>query len=264
MHRTTSGEVVAAEPFVIAEAGSNHCGDLIRAKALISAARYAHADAVKFQACSIPYNWRDKGSRPAWIEVDFPFLEACADECSRVGIEFLVTPMYPEAVRALNPFVRRWKIASFDAGNRTLRAAVEATGKQVLVSTGYAPEGAPYGVPLLCVSRYPALAEDYGVVGWLRRVRPTGAWGISDHTVGFGAAACAVAHGASFVERHFALLNQPTSSPDAGPHALRGEALGRYVGMLHEVALARDGEVPEPVSRPGRFIWDVATGERLG
>src|SRR2546425_11759646 len=91
--------------YVIAEAGLNHGGNKERALALVRAAKWAGADAVKFQTFRAE---RLTSSRPAKLghiknqqnlqelfkKLELPF-EAFRDlykEAKRIGIEFLSTP----------------------------------------------------------------------------------------------------------------------------------------------------------------------------
>lgn len=213
---------------LIAEVGSNHAGDPVMAKEGIHAAKEAGADVVKYQLYQAEQLVDDKmpvlkyiaqthkTQRERFKSLQMPesvFVEL-AEEAVRVGIHFMVTPFYPQAVEFLDPLVPAFKIASGDLTNKELLEACVATGKPLILSTGLSDLGeidwAVERVPkdrlhlLHCVGAYPTpddqvnlnaipfLRERYGV--------PVG---FSDHSVGSTACIAAVALGATVIEKHF-------------------------------------------------------------
>src|SRR5438477_9716233 len=95
---------------VIAEAGLNHGGNKERALALIRAAKWAGADAVKFQSfradrlVSTPSARRShtKGQRDPQaffknLELPFDAFKAMYKEANRIGIDLLSTPFDEES-----------------------------------------------------------------------------------------------------------------------------------------------------------------------
>lgn len=244
--------------YVIAEAGSNHVGEPGLARELVAAAAGAGCDAVKFQAFEWEDVWEDGRKRgapfaPEWFEV------AVAEADTR-GLDFFCTPFDVRWVPILEPYVARWKVSASHIGDTALLDACHATGKDIMVSTAFLRPEAIFGylwrwgaLPLHCVHAYPASFHAYAIDefchrGGLQR------WGISDHAPGFGASLCAVAKGASVVEKHIKLRNQPKSADD-GPHALTPTELKSFVVLLGEVAEARDGDLGAPVRRPGMKVW---------
>src|SRR5436853_7313958 len=101
--------------YVIAEAGINHGGNKERALALVRAAKWAGADAVKFQTFRAD---RLASTRPATLahtkdqpnlqelfkklELPFDAFRALHKEAKRIGVEFLSTPFDDEDARFLN------------------------------------------------------------------------------------------------------------------------------------------------------------------
>src|SRR5438046_10675749 len=95
--------------YVIAEAGLNHGGNKERALALVRAAKWAGADAVKFQTFRAD---RLASTRPAKLthtkdqpnlqelfkklELPFDAFRGLHQEAKRIGIEFLSTPLDAE------------------------------------------------------------------------------------------------------------------------------------------------------------------------
>src|SRR3954469_4115109 len=101
--------------YVIAEAGLNHGGNKERALALVRAAKWAGADAVKFQTFRAD---RLASTRPAKLahtkdqpnlqalfkklELPFDAFRGLHKEAKRLGIEFLSTPFDEESADFLN------------------------------------------------------------------------------------------------------------------------------------------------------------------
>src|SRR5438132_12784716 len=96
--------------YVIAEAGVNHGGKKERALALVRAAKWAGADAVKFQtfradrlASSRSANLGQTKNPPnvqerfKKFELTFDTFRALYKEAKRIGIEFLSTPFDEES-----------------------------------------------------------------------------------------------------------------------------------------------------------------------
>lgn len=229
--------------FVIAEVGVNHNGDLDLAHRLIDAAVASGADAVKFQtftpellaASDAPKAEYQEARDPSSSQLEMLRrlrLDGAAHavlqrHAGDVGILFLSSAFDRESVQLLDSLdVPAIKVPSGEITNRDLLAAIGATGRPVLMSTGMATiddvdraiewVGAATSDLLLfhCVSRYPAPPEDanlkamdalrerYGVpVGW------------SDHTEGIAVSTGAVALGANAIEKHLT-LNQTLPGPD--------------------------------------------------
>jgi N-acetylneuraminate synthase len=115
--------------------------------------------------------------------------------------------------------VPAYKIASFENTDLPLVRKAAATGKPLIISTGMATlaeidetvraareVGCRKLVLLKCTSTYPATPENTNVrtIPHLRQCFGCEV-GISDHTLGVGAAVASVALGASVIEKHFTL-----------------------------------------------------------
>jgi sialic acid synthase SpsE len=225
------------DPYVIAEIGVNHGGDLGLALRLIDLAHEGGAHAAKFQTYKAeklasrhsPAYW-DTSKEPATSQHALfarydafgpKEYRALADHCRKVGIDFLSTPFDLEAVDLLDPLVPAFKVASADITHVPLLRAVAGRGKPVLLSTGAAtlPEiefalatvraaGAEEVALLHCVLNYPTPYEnaELGTIRELIRVFPGVAIGYSDHTVptpGMEVLQSAVLLGATVLEKHF-------------------------------------------------------------
>jgi N-acetylneuraminate synthase/N,N'-diacetyllegionaminate synthase len=222
-------------PYVVAEIGINHDGDLQQAKRAIAAAATAGADAVKFQTFhadefmadrNLQYQYESAGStvRESMYEM-FKRLELPDDwhhqlqACARNhGVEFLSSAADVPAVDLLVSLgVPAIKLASEDLINLPLLDHVSRQGVPVILSTGMADEaeidraveilesGYNPGLMLLhCVSLYPTPDTEANLMRMeaLRR-RYDYPVGYSDHTLGNVAAIAATALGAVMIEKHF-------------------------------------------------------------
>ncbi|MEK6795905.1 MAG: N-acetylneuraminate synthase family protein [Spirochaetota bacterium] len=250
--------------FIIAEAGSNHDGDLDTAKKLVREAAASGTDAVKFQAftrdtlfAEAEYERALKLKKGALLGVDAiafkdEWYDVLSREAKRAGIHFMVTPFSPEAALRMAKYVPCYKIASCDIQYLPLLRAAAGTKKPVILSTGLASDTdirRAKGILkknemalLHCVVEYPApaeraalsyigtLAERYGVIA-----------GYSDHTTDTFTPALAVAHGARIIEKHFTV----TPEKKGGDHAmsLSPEKFAAMVSLVRSAsAAAGDGE----------------------
>jgi N-acetylneuraminate synthase len=132
----------------------------------------------------------------------------------------LSTPFDETAVDFLEQLdVPAYKIASFENADLPLICKVAATGKPMIISTGMATvaeldesvraarvAGCRDLVLLKCTSTYPATPENSNLLT-LPHLRDLFACevGLSDHTMGLGAAVASVALGATVIEKHFTL-----------------------------------------------------------
>jgi len=247
--------------YVIAEAGLNHGGNKERALALVRAAKWAGADAVKFQTFRAD---RLASTRPATLahtkdqpnlqelfkklELPFDAFRALHKEAKRIGVEFLSTPFDEESADFLNDLgVSAFKIASGDITHRPLIEHVARKGKPVLLSTGMSSgeeiekaidwmhtQSNEQVVLLHCVSSYPARHEELNLksVQYLRDQfgLPVG---FSDHSVGTLGSIVAISLGAQVIERHF-MIETRGETPD---HAVSmdAKALKAHIEELRSI-----------------------------
>jgi sialic acid synthase SpsE len=224
-------------PYVIAEIGANHNGDMALCRRLIDAAQACGADAVKLQS------WtkdslisRAEYARNTRYVADrrVPTLEQAveqyqltpdshreiANHCRQRGIVFFSSCFSRAEVDLLETLdAPAYKVASMDVNHLPLLEYVGRTGKPVFLSTGMATLGeveralqvlrangsGPVAL-LHCVSIYPCPPE-------LVNLRMLETWrrafdvpvGYSDHTMGTAVPVAAVALGACVLEKHFTL-----------------------------------------------------------
>lgn len=217
-------------PFVIAEIGVNHDGDMCRARELIHAARLSGADAAKFQMFDasllmsldsvLAIYQRERGARDPrellqGLQLTPAQLGELAEECVRVGLVPMVTVFsLPLVAMAREQPWQVFKMASPDIVHRPLLQAIAGCGRPMIVSTGAATRDevaqaarwlaeVPDVAFLQCTSSYPT-RDERAALGGMREIasitrRPVG---YSDHTASIDTGALAVAAGAMILEKH--------------------------------------------------------------
>ena len=154
----------------MAEIGVNWDGDFDLAKEMMLHAKKTGCNAVKFQAYTNEMvKDHPQKKRLENCSVTKENVNKISTIAKNVGIEWFCTPMYPEAVDFLNPFVSRFKIREHDGRellenkSTPLLDKVFATDKEVIVSTQYSTNNCTYKKNvkwLYCVPKYPCVLED--------------------------------------------------------------------------------------------------------
>lgn len=227
------------QPFVIAEMSGNHNQSLDRAMAIVDAAAKAGAHALKLQTytadtITLAINhgdffihdeeslWKGRSLHDLYHQAHTPWEwhAPIMERARRLGMLCFSTPFDETAVDFLQSLeVPCFKIASFENNHLPLIRKVAATGKPMILSTGMASLGELHEAVtaareagctdlalLKCTSTYPASPENSNVLTIPHMRTLFGCEiGLSDHTMGVGAAVAAVAHGASLIEKHFTL-----------------------------------------------------------
>lgn len=227
-------------PFIIAEAGINHNGDIDLAKQMVDAARQAGVDAVKFQTfkaeefCGDPkqlFTYQSQGKEITEPMLDmFKRMEFSLSQwrelkayCDEVGILFLSTPQNPSDLELLLDIgIDAIKVGSDDFSNIPLLKTYRQANLPMIVSCGMADLadvhvaldtlGALDGYPVilcLCTSQYPTPPADINLekLKTLQAAFPMMVLGFSDHSQGPMASSLAVGYGAALFEKHFTLDN---------------------------------------------------------
>ena len=222
-------------PYVIAEAGVNHEGDMSLARRLIDEAAEAGANAIKFQTYKAgmlasknsPSYW-DTTKEPTKSQFELfskydkfwkPEFEELKKQCDIVDIEFMSTPFDLESACFLSDLVDVFKISSSDITNKPFIKTIAGYGKPIILSTGAssndeiseALEWIGLGkipVALLhCVLNYPTSDGDshLGMILGLRKQFPNVIVGYSDHTMPGNMKNLEIATllGAQIIEKHF-------------------------------------------------------------
>jgi len=158
--------------FIIAEIGVNWDGDIELAKEMITEAKNAGCSAVKFQSFTeeLVKN-HPKRSRLMKSSVNRANIDEIYEIAKTNRIEWFCTPMYPEAVDMIEPFVTKFKIREYDSrlifeGKKNeIFERVLKTGKEILMSCHKSPKSLQvYGNSkikyLYCVPKYPCKLND--------------------------------------------------------------------------------------------------------
>lgn len=239
--------------FIIGEAGSSHDCDFHRACELIIIAAKAGADACKFQYYSSPNQLALRRKVPLkylqiYEKYQLPamWLGPLKEKCDEYNIEFMVTAYLPEDIAVVAPYVRRFKIASFEASDEAFVHAHRCYNKPLIISTGMS-EGVWYrhdDTYLHCVSSYPC-PIDQANLKVLREEDHLD--GYSDHTRHVLTGALAVAAGARVLEVHFRLDDTDLTNPDYAT-ALTPDELFEYIANveLAERMLGSGIKRPQP------------------
>jgi sialic acid synthase SpsE len=265
LFRVGTGEFGPRKVLVIAELGTGHGGDPVKARELCDAAAEAGADCVKFQMV-----YADEILHPNTGEVALPggkirlydrfrelempsrFFRDMKDYVESRGLLFLCTPFGPRSaaeLRALNPALV--KIASPELNYTALLREIAGWGLPVLLSAGVSRladiEGALEllaGIPvclLHCVTAYPAPETDYNLRVLESLARVFGLpLGISDHSRDPELVpALGTALGAAVIEKHFCLSREDPGLDD--PIALPPLDFARMVRAVR----AAEGKLPQ-------------------
>lgn len=227
-------------PYIIAEIGANHNGDMCIAKKLIDEAKSAGADCVKFQSwskssvfskikykenCFLNDDYRQRTDTSLEEIVDSysistDQLHEMSQYCREVDIDFTSTPFSESELDALVdlkvPFI---KVASMDLNNYPFLEYVANAGKPIILSTGLSElheidkaiktienAGNNKIIILHCIAIYPTPEIDVNLnnIETLQKIYPYPI-GFSDHSLGFSIPLASVVKGACIIEKHFTL-----------------------------------------------------------
>ena len=177
-------------PYIIAEIGVNHGGDIALAKKMIDQVASAGGHAAKFQTYKAekiasklhaPSYWNlEEESTTSQFELFKKYdrfepqdYKELAVHCDKVGIDFLSTPFDLDSVDFLDELVPMFKIASADITNVPLLRKIGEKKKVVILSTGASTlkeieeavgilkkAGALEVILLHCVLNYPTPPEN--------------------------------------------------------------------------------------------------------
>ncbi len=264
-------------PFIIAEIGINHNGDMELAKKMILAAKKSGASAVKFQSWQTnkltakkslkeKNNKNDLGCDNEIFEL-FQKVEFKRDHhfeinefCKKNEIIFMSTVFDEEGLELLEEInVPAHKLASMDLNYIDLIKKVAKTQKPLIISTGMGTlgeiekayeacrsEGNEKVIFLHCVSNYPPKIEDCNLLA-METIRNTFnvLVGYSDHTIGIDVPLAAVSLGACLIEKHFT-LDKKMPGPDQAVSA-DPEDLSQISEKSKTIVTALGSPVKKPV-----------------
>jgi N,N'-diacetyllegionaminate synthase len=268
------------EPFIIAEVGINHNGNLETAFKMIEVAKHAKVDAVKFQTFKasefvgdpnqmFTYQSQGKTVTESMLEMftryefDTETWTKVKKKCDDEGIVFLSTPQNFSDLEVLVELgVSAIKVGSDDFTNIPLLKQYKQKGLPMMISCGMADMtevnaalnavGALEGFPvvlLLCTSEYPTPPESVN----LRKLKTLGnsfpnlILGFSDHTLDELASSLAVAYGAVVFEKHFT-LDRNLPGPDHW-FSEDPEGLEKWVNSIRRAYKMLGSEQVQPTAK---------------
>ena len=229
------------KPYVIAEIGANHNGDMDLAKKMIDSAVTCGADCVKFQSWSKDSIFSKTVYKDNFFlkddyrnRTDYT-LESIVEKysigkkehlelkqyCDKLGVDFASTGFCKNEIDFLVdeldvPFI---KVASMDVNNTPFLSYIGKKGKPVVISTGLCElsdiveairtlenSGCKQIIILHCISIYPPKDEEVNLnnIETFKKVF-TYPIGYSDHTLGAVAPIMSLSFGVCMLEKHFTL-----------------------------------------------------------
>jgi len=227
-------------PFIVAEAGINHNGQISTAFEMINLAKNSGANAIKFQTFKAEEFITDPDEKYSYFSLGKEITESMLEmfkrcefsdnewfqikqKCDEEKILFLSTPQNKSDLDLLMKLgIPAVKVGSDDFTNIPLLKDYAATGLPLILSCGMSnlseisqtldAVGALTAYPtilLLTTSQYPTPFKDVNLRKFetLSNSFPMIPLGFSDHTQGHLASSLAVAFGACFFEKHFTLDN---------------------------------------------------------
>ena len=234
--------------YIIAEAGVNHNGKFSEAIKLVDAAKFAGADAVKFQTFDLDLNYSLKNTsneKKEWVNnltLSKKEFAKLFEYCKNSDIEFLSTPFDIKSASFLNELgVKIFKISSSELCNIKLLKFLSNIGKPIFLSTGLSyPEEIELAFNILkenwnnnnfqfnqsivflyCVSIYPAPFECFDMMVIPELKTKFGLQvGFSDHSLGIELPIASIALGAKVIEKHIKISDEgycPDSNVSLNP-----------------------------------------------
>lgn len=225
------------KPFIVAEIGNNHEGSMKNAVKLITSAKKAGADAVKFQIFN-PCKYSSPKDKQRLLQLKKFALKKndiikLKKKCDQLKILFFATPFDIESANTLNNIQSFFKISSGDNNYFDLLQTVRSFKKPVIISTGLMDFKDIVKVVkffrkfeffkkkenlciMYCVSAYPASKNKINLnsIRFLKNKFKNLTIGYSDHTIGYKIACLSYVLGAEIIEKHFTLSNDFSSFRD--------------------------------------------------
>ena len=217
-------------PYIIAEMGTNHAGNMDKVFEMIDAAKEAGCDCVKFQSWTTDSLYSkcvyEKNPIAKRFVTKFSLseeeLKVAFEYCCKVGIDFSSTPYSKSEVDFLvdevnAPFV---KVASMDLNNYPFLQYIAKKNVPIILATGMSDiEEIEKAVEVIretgndrlcllhCISIYPPQMNTVNLsnINGLRKRFGEYPIGLSDHTLGTEIASASITMGTAVIEKHLTL-----------------------------------------------------------
>jgi N,N'-diacetyllegionaminate synthase len=283
--------------YVIAEAADAHYGSMERAQMMITAAKAAGANAIKFQH-HIPEAemLRDTPLSSNMTEPLFDFLVRNAlsiqqhvelsEFCEEVGIQYLCTPFSLKAAQELEEAISpvAYKIGSGELLDHPTLIEVAKFGKCMILSTGMSTvdeieltyhllqDHSPGLILMNCTSAYPPKYSDIHVsfTSEMHDLFPKAIIGFSDHSPGLETCVAAFTLGARVIEKHVT-ISHDLSGPDSSV-SIDFDELKTLIQMMSNLSYALKAkkeiheselEIRKWAHRSLVFMRDMKAGEKI-
>ncbi|MHA2068830.1 MAG: N-acetylneuraminate synthase family protein [Candidatus Thorarchaeota archaeon] len=265
----------------IAEIGSNHNGDPLRAIDLIEVAAHIGCAGVKFQLFEIEKLYHpsvlnnEKYSflkeRRTW-ELPVRWLPELINRTHSLGMLFGCTPFSLDAVEILSQFdIDFYKISSYDILNHRLIDAIAKKGRPIILSIGLANKdevrqalgrlSSPHDLYVLyCVSNYPTSASKVNLER-IEQIIPHNITniGLSDHSANPGVIFRAIySYFCSLIEFHLDLGDK--RGFEYGPHCWVPQEIGQVIKWVND-GFKADG--PETEDLSNELNWRASPNDGL-
>jgi sialic acid synthase SpsE len=292
-----------SNPYVIAEIGTNHDGEIDIAKQLIDAAVDAGVDAVKYQVyhprdivteqiSATEYGFDEYYDAETALEAyeqhlrtPRGWLPTLFEYASERGLANVATVHCADCASfVVDCGVEALKVASMDLTHVPLLSELSTYDRPLILSTGMGSlaeidravsalqGGSLQWIALLhCVSNYPADPADLNLrnIPMLETAFDLPV-GFSDHSSSPWTAGLAVAHGASIIEKHIT-LDSSQSGPDHG-FALEPDELLQLVESVEMASASRGTATRRPTDASNRERYrrsvvadrDISAGTEIG
>ncbi|MFA7360869.1 MAG: N-acetylneuraminate synthase family protein [Candidatus Kapaibacterium sp.] len=247
--------------YVIGEIGINHNGSLELAKNLITGAKAAGCDAIKFQKrtpeiCVPKDQWNKERDTP-WgrityleyrhkMELSYEDFNEIDSFCKRLEIDWFASCWDEPSVDFIENFSPKcYKAASASLTDIALLRKMQLTGKPLIISTGMSTkEEIEDAVKNLekeklliahSTSAYPCPVDELNLnmIVTLKNDYPELPIGYSGHETGLAPTWAAVTLGATFVERHITLDRAMWGSDQAASVEIAG--LHRLISNIRDI-----------------------------
>ena len=246
--------------FIIAEIGINHNGSVEIARKLIDAAKWAGADAVKFQKRTVEVVYKDQlhlprespwgttlGQQKMGLEFNKLQYDLIGSYCLSVGMPWFCSAWDLESLAFLRGYDLPYnKIASAMATNYEFVCAVAAQGTPTFMSTAMCTVPEIHNAltwidakrcpvtPMHCVATYPAEEADLNLMMIPKLARMAKRTvGFSDHSASLTPAVVAVCMGAVAIEKHITLDRSMYGSDQAA--SFEPDGFRRMVNMIRKI-----------------------------
>lgn len=271
------------KPFLIAEVGQNHQGDLDLAIRYIREFAETGVDAIKFQTRNNKYLFSECAYNKSYnsenafsdvyghhrekLELETSWLPILKKECQENDLKFMSTPFDEPSLEVLEEVgVDIYKIASFDLGNLPFINRIAQKNKPVVISIGggkidqiresisILSEHIDEIAILHCVSEYPCSHDRLGLdnIELLAKEFPDYVIGLSDHFSGIQSGSVAYMKGARVFEKHVT-INRSWKGTDHN-FALTRHGFRNFVRDIRRVPEMLPPKSPKDLGKESVFL----------